>query len=334
MRVGFHMGPVVLAGQDLGEQWREHVEQTRAAQDAGFTFVSVGTHVAVHPFQYFNIFPWLARLTAAAPEMTLVSSVVLVPLASPVDIAEHVATLDVLSGGKFRFGAGLGYRPVEFQIFQTSLRHRARRFEEALTLMRRLWTGERVTHAGRFFQLDDVALSVLPVQRPHPPVWIATNSERATRRAAVMGDAPFWSPFLGGDVLRRHHEIYREARRTAGLPPPAEVPIAREFSIGRTRAQAVDDGREGMLRKWEVYAEHGLQGSLSADDKMLIDDFEVMARETFVLGDPAECADEITRYGEELGVTHMKLRLQYPGMPHEKVMERIALTGEVIRRLG
>src|SRR5690606_31420480 len=110
----------------------EHITQTKAARDAGFTFVSVGTHVAVHPFQYFNIYPWLARLAAAAPELTIVSSVVLVPLAHPVDIAEHVATLDVLSGGKVRFGAGLGYRPVEFEIFETSLRHRGRRFEEAL----------------------------------------------------------------------------------------------------------------------------------------------------------------------------------------------------------
>jgi alkanesulfonate monooxygenase SsuD/methylene tetrahydromethanopterin reductase-like flavin-dependent oxidoreductase (luciferase family) len=327
------MGPVVLAGEDLGAQWQEHIDEVIAAQDVGFGFVSVGTHVVVHPFQYFNIYPWLARLTAAAPEMTLVSSVVLVPLANPVDVAEQVATLDVLSGGDFRFGCGLGYRPVEFDIFETSLRHRAPRMEESLAVMRRLWTEDRVTHHGRFFDLDDVALPVRPVQRPHPPIWLATNSEPATRRAALLGDAPFWSPFLGGDVLRRHHELYQQVRREAGLPAPAEVPIAREFSIGRTRAQAVADGQAGMTRKWEVYAEHGLQGSLSADDKLLVDDFEVMARETFVLGDPGECAEEILRYGEELGVTHMKLRLQYPGMPHEKVMERIALTGEVIDKL-
>jgi alkanesulfonate monooxygenase SsuD/methylene tetrahydromethanopterin reductase-like flavin-dependent oxidoreductase (luciferase family) len=327
------MGPVVLAGQDLRAQWREHIEEVKAAEDCGFGFVSVGTHVVVHPFQYFNIFPWLAALTAAAPSLTVVSSVVLVPLANPLDVAEQVATLDVLSGGRFRFGCGLGYRPVEFDIFETSLRHRASRFEEALTVMRRLWTEPGVTHHGRFFHLQDVSLSVRPVQRPHPPVWIATNSEPATQRAAIMGDAPFWSPFLGGDVLRRHHQLYEETRRELGRPVPAEVPIAREFSVGRTRSQAVEDGRAGMLRKWEVYAEHGLQGSLSADDKRLIDDFETMARETFILGDTAEVADEIRRYGEEFGITHMKLRLQYPGMSHEKVMERIALCGEVAERL-
>ena len=334
MQLGFHMGPVVLTGQDLAAQWREHLEQVAAARDVGFGFVSVGTHVVVHPFQYFNIYPWLARLTAVAPEMTLVSSVVLLPLAHPVEVAEQVATLDVLSDGRFRFGCGLGYRPVEFDIFETTRRHRAPRFEESLAVMRLLWSQERVTHHGRFFDLDDVGLAVRPVQQPHPPVWIATNSEPATRRAAVLGDAPFWSPFLGGDALRRHHELYEKTRLEHGRPAPAEVPIAREFSIGRTRAQAVEDGRAGMLRKWEVYAEHGLQEALSQDDKRLLDDFEVVAEETFVLGDPAQCADEIQRYGEELGITHMKLRLQYPDMSHEKVMERIALTGQVIERLG
>lgn len=332
MQLGFHMGPVVLAGTDPGAQWREHIEQVRSARDHGFGFFSVGTHVAVHPFQYFNIYPWLASLTAAAPELTVVSSVVLVPLANPIEVAEQAATLDVLSGGRFRFGCGLGYRPVEFDIFETSLRHRARRFTEALTVIRRLWTEESVSHHGDFFHLDGARPSVRPVAG-NPPVWIATNSDAATRRAATIGDAPFWSPFLGGDVLRRHHELHERTRGEAGRPPPVEVPIAREFSIGRTREAAIEDGRAGMLRKWEVYAEHGLQGSLSEQDKRLVGDFEELARETFVLGDPAECADEIARYREEFGITHMKLRLQYPGMPHEKVMERIALTGAVIERL-
>jgi alkanesulfonate monooxygenase SsuD/methylene tetrahydromethanopterin reductase-like flavin-dependent oxidoreductase (luciferase family) len=334
LQVGFHMGPVVLAGEDLQQQWNDHIEQVVAARDVGFGFMSVGTHWVVHPFQYFNIVPWLARLTAAAPEMTLVSSVVLLPLTNPLDMAEQVATLDILSGGKFRFGCGLGYRPVEFDIFGTSLRHRAPRFEEALAVMQRLWRQDEVTHHGRFFTLDGVRPSVRPVQDPWPPIWIATNSEPATRRAARIGDAPFWSPFQSINVLTRHQAIYDETRAEHGRPAPTEVPIAREYSIGRVRAQAVADGREGMLRKWEVYAEHGLQGSLSEDDKRLVDNFEVMAKDTFIVGDPGECAEEILRYADLFGITHMKLRLQYPKMSHDKVMERIRLTGEVIERLG
>lgn len=327
------MGPVVLRGQPLDRQWREHLEQVAAARDVGFRFFSVGTHYVIHPFQYFNIFPWLARLHMVAPELTPVSSVVLLPLGNPVDLASQIATLDAVSGGQFRFGCGLGYRPIEFEIFGRRRKDRAPLFEESLDVMTRLWSGEPVTHHGRFFHLDRVALSCLPVQRPHPPIWIATNSVPATRRAARLGDAPFWSPFFSLQTLVEHDAIYRESLELAGRPAPSEVPVAREYSIGRTRQQAVDDGTAGMAKKWEVYAEHGLQGSLSARDKELMGDFDTMARDTFVIGDPAECAAEIQRYVEALGVTHMKLRLQYPGMPHAKVMERIRLTGEVIRRL-
>lgn len=334
LEVGFHMGPVVLRGTPMERQWHEHVEQVRAAADHGFGFFSVGTHWVIHPFQYFSIFPWLSRLAAAAPSLTVVSSVVLIPLGHPVDLASRVAAIDVISGGRFRFGCGLGYRALEFDMFDRSRRHRASLFEESLELMIRLWSGERVTHHGRFFTLDDVALSTLPIQRPRPPIWIATNSEPATRRAARMGDAPFWSPFFDLPTLMEHRVIFEAERSQAGLPPPTEIPIAREYSVGRTHRQAVVDGAAGMAKKWEVYAEHGLQGSLSEDDKKLLDDFDTMAGGTFIIGDPAECADQIELYASELGITHMKLRLQYPGMPHSKVMERIRLTGEVIRRLG
>ncbi len=327
------MGPVVMTGHPLQQQWREHIEQVSAANDVGFTFFSVGTHYVIHPFQYFSVFPWLARLHMAAPEMTVVSSVVLPPLGHPLDIASQVASLDAITGGRFRFGCGLGYRPIEFDIFGVSRRHRAPIFEESVQLMIRLWSGETVFHDGRFFQLNGARLSCLPVQRPHPPIWVATNSEPATKRAARMGDAPFWSPFFDLATLRNHRDIFDEERQAAGKAAAVEIPIAREYSVGTTHAQAVADGAAGMARKWQIYAEHGLQESLSRHDKRLVNDFDVMAHDTFIIGDPAQCADEIERYGSELGITHMKLRLQYPGMSHSKVMERIRLTGEVIRRL-
>jgi alkanesulfonate monooxygenase SsuD/methylene tetrahydromethanopterin reductase-like flavin-dependent oxidoreductase (luciferase family) len=257
----------------------------------------------------------------------LLTSVVLVPLAHPVEMAEQLATLDVLSNGNFRVGAGLGYRPVEFEIFETTTRHRKPWFEESIELMRRLWTEESVNHTGRFFALTDAHLGVRPVQKPYPPVWVAVNAEPAAQRAAVMGDGgPFWAPFVGGDRLRELYELYEAKRIELGRPKPAETCIAREFSIGRTRQRALEDGRAGMIKKWDVYAEHG-------ETPPSLDDFEAEARDTFILGEPAECAEQILRYGEEYDITHMKLRLQYPGMDHEKVMERIKLTSEVIERL-
>ncbi len=148
-----------------------------------------------------------------------------------------------------------------------------------------------------------------------------------------MGDAPFWSPFQNVDVLKRHLDIYKDELKKVGKSWPKEVPMAREYSVGRTRAEAVRDGAAGMVEKFAAYAEHGLQGSLAEKDKKLLDEFETMSKDTFIVGDPAECAEEILRYREIAGITHMKLRLQYPGMSHAKTMERIKLTEQVIKRL-
>ncbi|MDE3075753.1 MAG: LLM class flavin-dependent oxidoreductase [Chloroflexota bacterium] len=333
MHVGFHMGPVVLHPYPIHQQWEEHLEQVRAARDHGFDFVSVGTHWVIDPFQYFSIVPWLARISAEVPDMMLVTSVVLLPLVNPMDMAEQLATLDVMSNGKLRFGCGLGYRPIEYEAFGVSLKQRASRFEEALTLMKRLWTEDEVTHDGRFFHITAAKPTLKPLQKPYPPVWIATNSDPATRRAARMGDAPFWSPFQPLGVLERQVAIYRATLQEVAKPWPKEVPIAREYSVGRTHAEAVREGAAGMSQKFSAYAAHGLQESLPETDKKLLDDFDGLAKHTFIVGDPAECADEIMRYQEVAGVTHMKLRLQYPGMTHQMVIDRIKLTEQVVARL-
>src|SRR5688572_27597603 len=93
MRLGFHVGQVVPQGYDLQRQWLEHLEQVRAARDAGFSFVSWGHHWLIHPFQHFQPIPVLARLAAEVPEMELATGVLLTPLLNPVQVAEDIATL-------------------------------------------------------------------------------------------------------------------------------------------------------------------------------------------------------------------------------------------------
>lgn len=328
MKVGFHIGNVVLVGEDLERQWHDHLEQARVAQDCGFDFVSVGSHYVIHPFQYFQIIPWLARLAAEVPEMRILTSVILLPLAHPVDMAEQTATIDMLSGGRFIFGAGLGYREVEFDMFDTTLRHRAPRFEESLSVMKRLWTEDDVDHEGRFFSFKGASLSVRPARAGGPPVWVATGSEPATRRAARMGDAPFYASLMTLDRLVELTKIFDDERAAQGLPAVEEVTLAREFSIGTTRAAAIEDGRLGMKKKMEVYEQQGMEADTN------LDDFEKFAKETFVLGDVSECVEQIIEYRERAGITNIKLRLQYPGMSHEAVLNRIQLTSKVIERVS
>ena len=333
MIVGMNMGPGELAGKPLDQHWNEMLEQVRAARDHGFGRISIGHHWVIHPFQYFNIIPWLARIAPETGKMLLNTGVILLPLMNPVEVAEQMATLDYACEGRLRVGLGLGYRPLEFEFFGISLKHRAPRFEESLTLMKRLWTEDEVTHRGRFFHITGAKPTLKPLQKPYPPIWIAANSDPAIRRAARMGDAVYIAPFGTYDVVKRQVGIYREELKNVGKPwPPKEMVFSREYTVGRTRAEAVELGREGMRRKWEAYAEHGLQASLPEDDKRLLGDFEALAKDTFVLGDPAECAEEILRY-REMGFNHINLRIQYPGLTHAEMLQKIKLTEQVIKRL-
>jgi alkanesulfonate monooxygenase SsuD/methylene tetrahydromethanopterin reductase-like flavin-dependent oxidoreductase (luciferase family) len=113
MKIGFHVGQVVLRGRDLHRQYLDHLEQFRAVRAAGFAYFSWGHHWLIHPFQHFQPLPILARFAAEAGEIELMTMLLLTPLLNPVSVAEEIATLDHICAGRFIFGAGLGYRPEE-----------------------------------------------------------------------------------------------------------------------------------------------------------------------------------------------------------------------------
>jgi alkanesulfonate monooxygenase SsuD/methylene tetrahydromethanopterin reductase-like flavin-dependent oxidoreductase (luciferase family) len=136
----------------------------------------------------------LGRMAAEAEGMTLGTGVMLLSLQQPVDVAEQLATLDVITGGRLIVGVGLGYRDAENEALGLDPRQRVGRFEEALQVVERLWSGEPVRHEGTHFALRDVRISMPPLQRPRPPIWLAANTDAGVRRAARLGDAWLMNP--------------------------------------------------------------------------------------------------------------------------------------------
>lgn len=128
-----------------------------------------------------------AFVAGVAPGLGLLSSVVILPQRQTVLAAKQAAEVDVLSGGRFRFGVGIGWNPIEFQALNETFKNRARRFEEQLTVMRRLWTEEVVTFEGRYHSLKATGINPRPIQRP-VPLWIGASAEAAVRRACAIGD--------------------------------------------------------------------------------------------------------------------------------------------------
>jgi probable F420-dependent oxidoreductase len=153
----------------------------------------------------------LARLSAVTERVRIGTSVLLLPLYPPAVVAKQIADLDRATGGRVILGVGVGGEyPQEFRACQVPREERGRRTDEAMSLIRKLWTAEAVTHEGRFYPMADVKVHPAPLQAGGPPIVVAGRKEAAMRRAALLGDG--WMPYMYSpkryeasvEVIRRH----------------------------------------------------------------------------------------------------------------------------------
>jgi len=330
LRVGYHVGHVVLReALDLQQQWQDHLGQFRAATDAGFDAFCWGHHLLIDPFQHFQPWPILARLAAEPGNMKLATSVLLVPLLNPVDVAEQVATLDHICEGRFILGVGLGYRPEEFEAMGTSMAHRGSRMTEALHLMRRLWTEDEVTHHGEHFQVTGARPTARPYQKPYPKVWQAAMSDPAVRRVGREGDILYVGPAQSKATIRHQIDVYHRALEKSGKPMPEDMVIVREYFCAPTHEEALAKAKGGVVKKYEVYAQHGLGGTDEVLTGKVTGDHESLMDDTFLMGTPNECIEQLEEY-KQMGFTDVMIRLFYPDMPQSEVLEYIAFTGREV----
>ena len=210
MEVGYQVGQVVIRDTiDPQQQWRNHLEQFRGARDAGFDIYCWAHHYLIDPFQHFQPFPVLARLAAEPGDMKLATSVLLLPLLNPVDVAEQAATLDHICEGRFILGLGLGYRPEECEAFDTRMSERGARHSEALALMQRLWTEDEVTHHGRYYHVTGA--------KAHGPSIPEALSQAVACRHERPGRPPRGTG--GAHPVHRPSPTLRHHRAAGGVVP-------------------------------------------------------------------------------------------------------------------
>ena len=326
MQVGYQVGQVVpRESVNLQQQWRNHLEQFRASRDAGFDIYCWAHHYLIDPFQHFQPLPVLARLAAEPGDMKLATSVLLLPLLNPVEVAEQVATIDHISEGRFILGLGLGYRPEECEAFGTRMSERAARASEGLELMIRLWTEEEVTHHGRYFHVTNARPTARPYQMPYPKTWLAAMSDPAIRRVGREGHILFIGPAQPYTTITSQVDLYHRTLEEYRHPIPEEMVVVREFFCATSR-KALEKARYGFQKKYEVYSQHGLHGTDPELTSKVTGDLEVLMEDTFIVGSPQECVEQIGRY-RELGFSDICLRLFYPDMTQAEVLKHIELVG-------
>ncbi len=317
------------AADDMRVRFHELVEQARAASRFGFASLTTGMHYSSAPLQLFQPMPLLARLAAEAPDLRLNFGAIVLPLHKPLDIAENLASLDVITGGRVIFSAALGYRDVEYLAFGTSAVDRVRRFEENLVAIQRLWTEDSVDMTGSHFELRGASVSVRPLQRPRPPIWIGANADAAVRRAARFGDCWYVNPHNRIDTIVRQVGVYRRALEEQGKAFPAEFPARREVFVARTRAEALRLCAPHLGAKYAAYRSWGQDRAMPAGDGFSAD-FDELARDRFLLGSPEEVAEQILRLHAATGINHLIMSLQWPGMDNDLILETLEmLAGDV-----
>ncbi|WP_297593206.1 LLM class F420-dependent oxidoreductase [Mycobacterium sp.] len=225
MRIG-----VVFPQTELGSDPAVLRAYAQRVEELGFTHILaydhvVGADTAVHqgfqgPYDIDSTFhePFvMLGYLAAVTTLELVTGVIILPQRQSVLVAKQAAEVDLLTGGRFRLGVGLGWNAVEYEALGETFTNRGRRSEEQVELMRKLWTQRSVTFDGKYHTVTGAGLAPLPTQRPIP-VWFGAASDRAYERAGRLGDG--WFPMMApGPGLDYALEQVNRAAELAGRDP-------------------------------------------------------------------------------------------------------------------
>jgi probable F420-dependent oxidoreductase len=272
MRIG-----VVFPQTELGGDVGAVRAYAQGAGELGFTHVLAYDHVvgadpAVHPgwdgpydvHTTFHEPMVLYGYLAAVTTMELVTGIIIVPQRQTALVAKQAAEVDLLTGGRFRLGVGIGWNRVEYEALGQDFSRRGKRLEEQITLLRRLWTEQSVTFGGTFDQITGAGLAPLPVQRPIP-VWVGGQSPPAYRRAGRLADG--WFPQVApGPQLEAARRIVTEAAAQAGRDPAS---LGME---GRVRWQQDQDQLAAAMRQWQDSGATHLSVNTMGTGQQTVDD--------------------------------------------------------------
>lgn len=229
-----HLG-VILPNYGDGSSPDGIRRAAEAAEELGFDSVWTTQHIivgaeAVDPYgRVYDPLITLGWIAGWTDRIGLGTSIVLVPLHNPMNLAKQVATVQELCGGRFTLGVGVGWHRDEYDFMGVDFEDRGRRADEAIALMRALWNGER-DFEGRYWSFRDATSE--PHPSPPPEIWVGGSSKRAVRRARELGDV--WHPSRGSDAdhVHRVKEQHPELRVIPRTSPQRVDPMLEAGADG------------------------------------------------------------------------------------------------------
>lgn len=261
--------------------------------------------LAEHHFTTYSVCPSVHLMGMAVAGRTknlrIGMAVSLAAMYHPLRLAEEVALLDVLSGGRVNWGAGRGFDPREFRTFGIPPEESSDRFREAVTIVHRAWREERLTFHGRFWQFEDVEVLPRPLQQPEPPSWVGVTSPDAIAWAAKEGHSILMDPHSAHGDIGRKLASYREQLEAAGHRFAGRaIPMARLIAVAETEAEAERVARNGA--SWTVgsYARPTKGSPFAAPDPVqrYLDD-------VIIYGTPEKVTDTLLELRETIPLRYL-----------------------------
>jgi alkanesulfonate monooxygenase SsuD/methylene tetrahydromethanopterin reductase-like flavin-dependent oxidoreductase (luciferase family) len=211
--------------------------------------------LAEHHFTTYSVCPSVhlmgMHVAGRTQNLRIGTAVSLAAFYHPLRLAEEVALLDVLSGGRVNWGAGRGFDPTEFASFGVPMDESRERFGEAVEIVLEAWRNDRLTWSGKHWQFEDVEVLPKPHQKPHPPTWVAASSPPAIQWAAERGYTIMMDPHATHPEIAAKRELYREQLEAHGHSIEGrQIPMARLLAVAETDAEAEEIARSGA--SWTV----------------------------------------------------------------------------------
>ena len=341
MKFGLHYLLSCAEGQSPAQRYRDALGQAVQAEALGFESVWPVEH---HFNSAASILPcpalFLAAVAARTSTMRLGTAIVQLPLAHPMRIAEELAMLDVMSGGRVEFGVGRGGNPSHFAGFGVPMSESRDRMVEALDYIRHAWTNDRFSFQGRFFQAEDLALAPRPIQQPHPPIRVAANSAETAAWAGQEGYPVFFASNVNPlPKLRELVPIYRRARAEAGHETSGgdDLTLLMPLYVGHDRRR-VEREVAPSVRQFAETAAAVFQGLVSkapeAERPKLQAIVEQLCGMTYqsvntvtgIFDTPSACVERLHQIREEFNPGRVICWFNFGGIiPHDQVMRSMEL---------
>ena len=345
MKFGLHFQLPQSPHQSNVALYRDSLDQAAHAETLGFESV---WPVEQHFNAAFSLLPspllWLAALAERTKTMRLGIGIILLPLSHPVRVAEEIATLDVLSNGRVEFGIGRGVFSSHFAGFGVDQAESRERLLEGLEIILKAWTEERFSFQGKFFNVENLSVVPKPVQQPHPPVRVASNTVETFELMGTLG----YSILSASQVntfpkLRELIPLYQQARQTAGHPNSdgetlsllSPVYVGKDTEQVRREAQpSIGRFIQSLVDAFPPVADDGSEKSKllqEAADRLRQTTYEQVCEAMAIYDTPEACVEKLQQLKEEFGMGRMICWFNTGGLiPHENVMRSMELFADKV----